>query len=595
MDIFNILDMVGGLSLFLYGMTAMGNGLSKIAGGKLEAILEKLTAKKIYAVLLGAGVTAVIQSSSAATVMVVGFVNSGIMKLSQAVGIIMGANVGTTITSWMLSLTGIDGNTMWLKLLKPASFSPVLAAVGIILTMTDRGENKKKDIGNILLGFAILMFGMEKMSEAASPLAGNSEFAGVMTAFSNPVLGMLAGAILTAVIQSSSASVGILQVLCSTGAVTYEAALPIIMGQNIGTCVTSIISSAGAKKNAKRAAVIHLLFNIIGTVIFVIIFYLLDMAMSFTFMEKSANAVGIAAIHSLFNISCCIVLYPFTELLVRISTMLIPETEEGLDDRTDPFNIFIDERFLERPAFAMEVCRNTCRQMAAETLEVIILALQVLKKYDKKKADKVYKLEKRMDHYEDVLGTCLVKLSSKTLSKEDSTSMSVMLHGISDFERISDHAINIVEAANDMKCHDLKFSGNVWKEIEIISRAVEEVVQKAVRAFSNEDIESAIYIEPLEEVIDDLTEEIKKHHVKRLQKGTCTIEVGLILEDVLTNLERVSDHCSNLAVEMIAIHADGYDTHEYFNSLSPQEQAVFDAEYQKLKIKYQLKPADDKM
>lgn len=595
MDIFNVLNMIGGLALFLYGMTTMGNGLSKMAGGRLEAILEKFTSKRMYAVLLGAGVTAVIQSSSATTVMVVGFVNSGIMKLSQAVGIIMGANVGTTITSWMLSLTGIEGSTIWLKLLKPSSFAPILAAIGIVLIMTSKEENRKKDIGNILLGFTILMFGMETMSDSVAALADNDRFVSIMTTFSNPVLGMIAGAVLTAIIQSSSASVGILQALCFTGAVSYAVALPIIMGQNIGTCVTSIISSIGAKKNAKRAAVIHLLFNLIGTVAFMIIFYSLNMVVSFAFLEKSVNAAGIALIHSLFNIGCCIVLYPFADLLVKISTRVISEDEQEAVEKNDPSDIFIDERLLESPAFAMEVCRNMCRQMAVETLESILSALRILRGYDKKIAERVYKLEKRVDRYDDVIGSYLVKLSSSNLSKEDSISMSVMLHGISNFERISDHAVNIVESACEMKNKKLNFSKTAWNELKIITRAIEDIVKKATHVFTTEDLESAVHIEPLEQVIDGLTKEIKNNHVNRLQQGKCTIELGLILEDMLTNMERVSDHCSNIAVEMIAIHADGYDTHGYFKSLSPQERAVFDTEYQNLKIKYQLNPADDRI
>ena len=592
MDIFNLLTMIGGLALFLYGMTAMGDGLSKMAGGKLESILEKLTSKRIFAVLLGAGVTAVIQSSSATTVMVVGFVNSKIMQLSQAVGIIMGANVGTTITSWMLSLTGIEGSNLWLKLLKPSSFSPILAAVGIILMMTSKEESKKKDIGNIFLGFAILMFGMETMSDAVAPLADNPQFASLFTAFSNPVLGLLAGAVLTAIIQSSSASVGILQALCSTGAVSYAVALPIIMGQNIGTCVTSILSSIGASKNAKRAASIHLFFNLIGTIVFLIVFYALNHFIGFAFMDTSANAAGIAVIHSLFNIGCCIMLYPFANGLVKLASFVIPQTDEDEIKDEEPV-VVLDERFLERPAFAMEICRNAAIQMANETLEAITLALDVIGNFDKKKAGRVYELEERVDQYEDVLGRYLVKLSSRNLSKNDSLSMSVLLHGINEFERISDHAINLVQSAQEMKYKAVEFSKNARYEVDTITRGVYDIVTHTVRVFRDEDIEDAVHIEPLEEVIDGLTKEIKQHHVKRLTKGKCTIELGLILEDMLTNLERVSDHCSNVAVEMIAIHEEGYDTHEYFNSLSPQKKALFDDEYEKIKLRYQLTKAYD--
>ena len=595
MTIFNLLSMIGGLALFLYGMSAMGDGLSKMAGGKLESILEKLTSKRIFAVLLGAGVTAVIQSSSATTVMVVGFVNSGIMRLSQAVGIIMGANVGTTITSWMLSLTGIEGSNVWIQLLKPSSFSPILAAVGIILTMSSKGGSRKKDVGNILLGFAILMFGMEAMSDSVAPLAEDEGFASLFTAFSNPILGMLVGAVLTAIIQSSSASVGILQALCSTGAVSYSAALPIIMGQNIGTCITSMISSVGAKKNAKRAAAIHLFFNLIGTILFMVVFYGLNQIIGFAFMRDSANPAGIAVIHSLFNIGCCIILYPFSDWLVKLATIVIPDGKEETVATTYEETLALDDRFLESPAFAMEICRNASRQMAVETMEAITLALDVINNYDKKNASRVYELEEKVDHYEDKLGSYLVKLSSKNLSKTDSESMSVLLHGISDFERISDHAINIVDSAKEMHEKSLEFSKKARIEMETITGAVRDIVVKTVDIFSAENIDEAIHVEPLEDVIDGLTKEIKQNHIKRLRKGKCTIELGVILEDILTNLERVSDHCSNVAVEMIAIHEGGYDTHEYFNSLTLEEKEKFDSEYQKLKTLYRIDKDDDRI
>lgn len=595
MDIFSILSMIGGLALFLYGMTAMGNGLSKMAGGKLESILEKLTSKKIFAVLLGAGVTAVIQSSSATTVMVVGFVNSGIMKLSQAVGIIMGANVGTTITSWLLSLTGIEGSNLWVQLLKPSSFSPILAAVGIILTMTSKEESKKKDAGNILLGFAILMFGMETMSDAVAPLAESAKFAQLFTAFSNPILGMLVGALLTAVIQSSSASIGILQALCSTGAVSFGAAVPIIMGQNIGTCITSLISSIGAKKNAKRAAMIHLFFNLIGTVIFMVGFYSLNAVLKFAFMGNSANAAGIAIVHSLFNVGACIILYPFANLLVKLATIVISGDEEDSVEGELEGITALDQRFLERPAFAMELCRNTARQMASESMEAIILALEVLNEYDKKKASRVYELENRVDLYDDKLSAYLVKLSSKNLSVVDSKSMSVILHGMSDFERISDHAINIVESAYAMKKKELEFSDTAKKEVEVITRAVADVVTEAVNVFIKEDLKEALRIGPMEEVVDALTKEIKQNHVRRLRKGKCTIELGVILEDVLTNLERVSDHCSNVGIELLAIHEGGFDAHMFVDSRTSEEKEIFNREYQRLKQLYQLEKNDDKI
>lgn len=586
MDIFNILNMIGGLSLFLYGMSIMGNGLSKMAGGKLENILEKLTTQKIFAVLLGASVTAVIQSSSATTVMVVGFVNSGIMKLSQAVGIIMGANIGTTITSWMLSLTGIEGSTLWLKMLKPSSFSPILAAIGIILVMASKSESRKKDIGGILLGFAILMFGMETMSSSVSGLADNTSFTSLMTAFSNPILGMAIGAILTAIIQSSSASVGILQALCVTGAVHYSVALPIIMGQNIGTCVTSIISSIGASKNARRAAMVHLYFNLIGTILFMIFFYAANSFIDFAFLGEPANAAGIAVIHSLFNIGATFCLFPFSNQLVKLAEITIPDGSIKEDIQVDV--VSIDERFLGRPAFAMELCRGKVREMAELTQKSMSLALEVLLKYDEEKAKEVIRLESVADKYEDVLGSYLVKLSSKNISTTDSQSMSIILHSISDFERISDHAMDIVRSAEEINTKGLSFTKHAKQEIETFCRAVNDICILTVESFCADDDMKATHVEPLEEVIDSLSKKIKENHIKRLQKGKCTIEMGFILEDILTGLERVSDHCSNIAIEMITIYDNDYNTHEYFKSFSSEERASFNEEYQELIKRYPI-------
>mgnify|MGYP002514724619 CR=1 FL=1 len=587
MDIFNVLNMIGGLALFLYGMSQMGDGLSKMAGGRLESVLEKLTSKRLFAVLLGAGVTAVIQSSSATTVMVVGFVNSGIMKLNQAVGIIMGANIGTTVTSWLLSLTGIEGSNIWINLLKPSSFSPVLGAIGIILVMACKGESKKKDIGGILLGFVILMFGMETMSASVSGLADNSSFSGIMTTFSNPVLGMAAGAILTAVIQSSSASVGILQALCATGAVNYSVALPIIMGQNIGTCVTSIISSIGASKNARRAAMVHLYFNMIGTVLFMTVFYSLNIFVDFTFLGASANAAGIALIHSLFNIGATIILFPFSNKLVKLAELTIKDgknEEEYVDDSV----VTIDERFLEKPAFAMELCRTKVRKMAEISRDAINLSLETLLNYDEGKTDEVIRMESVVDKYEDVLGSYLVKLSSKNISMEDSQSMSIILHSISDFERISDHALDIVESAKEIYTKNLSFTNNARKEVETLCRAVSDICNMTVESFCNNDEKVATHVEPLEEVIDTLSKIIKENHIKRLKEGKCTIEMGFILEDILNGLERVSDHCSNVAVEMITICDNEYNTHEYFRSFSELERISFNEEYDTLMKKYMI-------
>lgn len=586
MDIFSVLNMIGGLSLFLYGMSVMGNGLSKMAGGKLEIILEKLTTKRIFAVLLGAGVTAVIQSSSATTVMVVGFVNSGIMKLSQAVGIIMGANIGTTITSWMLSLTGIEGSTIWLKLLKPSSFSPVLAAIGIIFMMTSKDESKKKDAGGILLGFAILMFGMEAMSGAVSGLADDPSFSKMMTAFSNPILGMIVGAVLTAIIQSSSASVGILQALCATGAVHYSVALPIIMGQNIGTCVTSIISAIGANKNARRAAMIHLYFNLIGTIVFMIVFYFINAFVKFAFLSESANAAGIALIHSLFNIGATICWYPFSDGLVKLAEITISGDDKK--EKVEEDTVSIDERFIERPAFAMEVCRTKSREMAELAQKAIKLATETILDYDSDTIEEVIRLEALVDQYEDMLGAYLVKLSSKNISVEDSLSMSVILHSISDFERISDHALNLAQSSKKINKKKLSFSKSARREIVAICNAVDDICSLAVSGFCNDDSEKASHVEPLEEVIDTLTKTIKKNHINRLKKGKCGIEMGFILEDILTDLERVSDHCSNIALELITIHNNDYNTHGYFKNFSDKERDSFYNEYEELLKKYPL-------
>ncbi len=589
MDIFNVLDMIGGLALFLYGMNIMGSGLSKMAGGKLEGILEKLTSKRIMAVLLGAGVTAVIQSSSATTVMVVGFVNSGIMKLSQAVGIIMGANIGTTVTSWLLSLTGIQGENVWIKLLKPSSFSPVLAAIGIILVMANKGESKRKDLGGILLGFAVLMFGMETMSSAVSGLADNSSFTGMMTTFSNPFIGMAVGAILTAVIQSSSASVGILQALCATGAVNYSVALPIIMGQNIGTCVTSIISSIGANRNARRAAMVHLYFNLIGTIVFMVVFYAINMFVNFAFLNTSANAAGIAVIHSLFNIGATIILFPFADWLVKLAEITIPDTKdtESIEEVPEE-TVYIDPRFLDRPGFAMELCRSEAKEMANLVGKSIKLALEDLISYDEEKAAEVIRLEGVIDKYEDVLGSYLVKLSSKTMTTADSHSMSLILHSISDFERISDHAMDIVKSVEKINKKGLSFTKGAKHEIEVLCRAVNDVCDITINSFCEGDIAAAVQVEPLEEVIDSLSKKMKKNHIKRLQKGKCSVEMGVILQDVLAGLERVSDHCSNVAVEMITIYDNDYNTHGYFKNFSEKEQFVFNKEYEELSLKYQI-------
>ena len=588
MNIFSVLTMIGGLAMFLYGMDAMGDGLAKLSGGKLEQILEKLTSKRIMAVLLGIAVTAVIQSSSATTVMVVGFVNSGIMQLSQAVGIIMGANVGTTVTSWILSLSGIQGSSLFIQLLKPTSFSPVLAAIGIVLIMTAKDNNKKKDIGNILVGFAILMFGMDTMSGAVAPLAENEKFTSILTMFSNPILGMIAGLVLTAVIQSSSASVGILQALCVTGAVGYKTAIPIIMGQNIGTCVTALISSIGASKNAKRASMIHLYFNLIGTVLFMVVFYSINAIIGgFAFLNDSANVAGIAVVHSLFNIGTVLVLYPFGDKLVKLAQLTIPDHVGEAEEKPDELAV-LDERFLEKPAFAMELCRNAAVRMAQESRDALHLALDNVTMYSESRVAKIIEMEESVDRYEDALGTYLVKLNNCDLSQKDSRTLSILLHCIGNFERISDHAVNITDSSTQMHEKKLEFSKKAMEELKVFSDALCDIVDETMEAFTMNDLDKARQIEPFEQVIDSLNIELKQRHIHRLRKGKCTIELGLILEDMITNFERISDHCSNIAVCMIRVNEDGFDTHEYLDVIKEEKAPWFEEEFYRLSKKYAL-------
>ena len=587
MDIFSVLSMIGGLALFLFGMHAMGEGLSKTSGGRLEKILEKLTSNPLKAVLLGAGVTAVIQSSSATTVMVVGFVNSGIMKLSQAVGIIMGANIGTTATSWILSLSGIEGDNLFIKLLKPSSFSPILAIIGVAYIMFSKRE-KIKDIGMILIGFAILMTGMDMMSDAVKPLANVPEFTNILTMFTNPILGMIAGAVLTAVIQSSSASVGILQALCVTGAVKYSAAIPIIMGQNIGTCITAMMSSIGASKNAKRAALVHLYFNLIGTIIFMLVFYAINAIVGFAFMNDSANAAGIAVVHSIFNVTATVLLLPFSDVLEKLACLTIRDEAEAAKTETEADKDFrlLDLRFLDTPGLATEHCRRVAENMCRLTKEAIYTAVETITEFDAKKVERVRTLESEIDRYEDELGTYMVKLSQQHLSEKDSHELSIILHCLSDFERISDHAVTLVNASNEMFEKKQEFSKKAKEELTIFTQAVKDIVEVSFDVFEKEDVTKAMLVEPLEEVIDQLQTEVKKRHVKRLQKGKCTIEMGFVLSDVITSYERIADHCSNIAVCLMQVNEDGYDTHGYLKDMKHEEN--FSNQFNEYKEKYLL-------
>ncbi|MBQ8596853.1 MAG: Na/Pi cotransporter family protein [Lachnospiraceae bacterium] len=589
MDIFSVLTMIGGLALFLYGMEMLGDGLKKASGGKLEMILEKLTSNKLMAVLLGAGVTAIIQSSSATTVMVVGFVNSGIMKLSRAVGVILGANVGTTITAWILSLAEIQGTTLFFKFLKPTSFSPILAIIGVFILMVSKKE-KKRSIATIMVGFAILMFGMDTMSTAVEPLADMPEFANILLMFSNPILGMLVGLILTAIIQSSSASIGILQALCVTGAVSFSSAIPIIMGQNVGTCVTALISCAGASRNAKRSALVHLYYNIIITVSFMIIFYTLEGIFSFAFMDKAASAVSIAIIHTAFNVVAVIVMFPFTKVLEKLVYLTLPvlPSEEAADEIVKSEIQILDARFLDTPGFALEQCKNATLDMAGYARESLFMAMELLDKYDEAKAAEVANLESLVDHYEDELGAYLVKLSSKHLTQKDSQELSVLLHCIGDFERISDHALNIMESAKEMYEKELAFSKKAQEELAIFTGAVKDIINTSILTFQEEDLKLAAMVEPMEEVIDSLNVEVKKRHIKRLRKGKCTIEMGFVLSDITTNYERISDHCSNIALCLLQLNEESFGTHGIEENMTSQDNTAFMAEVKRLREHYQL-------
>lgn len=589
MNIFMVLSLIGGLALFLYGMQMMDDGLKKASGGKLEMILEKLTSNKIMAVLLGAGVTAVIQSSSATTVMVVGFVNSGIMSLSRAVGVIMGANVGTTVTAWILSMTEITGQSLFLQLLKPSSFSPILAIVGVAILMTSKKE-KQRDGATIMLGFAILMFGMEMMSGAVEPIAESEKFQKMLLMFASPVLGMLVGCGFTILIQSSSAAVGILQALASTGAVTNLSAIPLIMGANVGSTTTALISSIGASRNAKRAALVHFYFNIIKTVTFMLLFYCFNAVFHFTFAKEPATAVGIAVIHSSFNVVAAIIFTPVSSIFEKMAYLTIPKLESEEEDKLPARSEIqiLDTRFLETPGYALEQCKNAAIDMANYSKEALFLAIDQIGRFDKKNAAKVIDLEELVDHYEDELDSYLVKLSSRHLSEKDSQELSVLLHCIGDFERISDHAINIMESAREMNDRNLSFSKKAEEELAVFTDAIKDIVNTSILVFREENLKLALQVEPLEEVIDHLNAEIGKRHLKRLRKGKCTIEMGFILSDITTNYERVSDHCSNIALCLLQLNEDDFDTHMYQENISASDNKEFNKEYKRLRIRYQL-------
>ena len=579
-DIFDALALIGGLCLFLFGMNVMGDGLERRAGNSLKALLGKLTDSKLKGFLTGMGVTAVIQSSSATTVMVVGFVNSKVMTLKQSIGVIMGANIGTTVTAWLLSLGGISSDNIIMKLLKPMSFTPILALIGIAFTMFSK-SSKKKDVGTILLGFATLMFGMDAMSDAVKGLAEVPEFQNLFLAFTNPILGVLVGALVTAIIQSSSASVGILQALSVTGAVSYSAAIPIIMGQNIGTCVTAMLSSFGANKNAKRASFIHLSFNVIGTVICLTVFSLISLIFKPLILSESATYLGIAICHTIFNVICTIILLPASSLLEKLAYKLVPE------GKAPEKIVELDERLLATPAIAVEQSSHLASKMATEAIEGFRLSIQSITDYTPEIAERIRKIEDDTDHYEDILGTYLTKLSKSQVSDEDSAIVTKLLKAIGDFERISDHAVNVLESIEELREKGIEFSPAAREEIATLCAATSEILTLTETAYINNDLALAYDVEPLEQVIDNLKTLLRNNHITRLRDGACTVESGFIWADIITNFERVSDHCSNVAVGIIDVSEHTMNAHEVIKSLKVGN-AHYSDKYEEYSSKYSV-------
>lgn len=585
MDIFSILSLIGGLALFLFGMDLMGDGLKKLAGGKLESILARLTANRFLGFLLGFIVTAVIQSSSATTVMLVGFVNSGIMKLGQTISIIMGANIGTTVTAWLLSLTGIEGSTVFLKLLKPESFTPILAVIGVIMTMMAKTD-KKKDIGTIFIGFAVLMFGMEAMSDSVSALRDNESFTNILTMFSNPIMGIIVGTIFTAIIQSSSASIGILQALSLSCVIPYSTAIPVLLGMNIGTTITPIISSISGNTESRRVAISCLYIKMIGVVVVTSAFYILHYIIGFDeFMNAQSTVFTIAVIHTLFNILSTVILMPFCSSIEKLAIKSIKGNKSA--EESDIFDT-LDDRFLSIPAFAVEKCRDLVCEMAKLSQDSFILATELFNDYSADKYNKIAEMEALVDKYEDKTSTYLVKIASNNMSSKDSKAVTELLHCIGDIERISDHAVNIAKVAKEMFDKEVSFSEQAQKDIKVITTASLEVLDMAVSSLINEDLTVARNVEPLEQVVDRLKRKIKSNHISRLRQGDCTMELGFILSDLLTNYERVADHCSNIAVCLIEIANDSFETHEYLSSVKNHNDQSFDEQYAFYKEKYSI-------
>ena len=567
MSIFNFITLFGGLAFFLYGMNIMSNGLEQVAGSKLEDMLRKVTSKKFLALLVGAGITIAIQSSSALTVMLVGLVNAGIMRFGETIGILMGSNIGTTLTAWILSLAGIESDNIIMSLLKPKNFAPIFALIGIILIMVAKSQ-KKKSIGNILIGFSILMSGMTLMSDAMAPLSEMPEFVHILTAFKNPILAVIFGAVFTGIIQSSAASVGILQALSLTGSITYSMAIPIIMGQNIGTCVTAVLSSIGVSKNAKKVAVVHLMFNIFGTLICLIPFLVIDAIFTLPFADSAIDPFMIAVVHSIFNVATTFILLPFTKVLEKLANMLVKDATVEVNT-TNP----LDERLLTVPSVAVATAFNEASDMAALAVKAYGESIDLLTKFSEADFEKVSEMETALDNYEDQLGTYLVKLSKIEVPEKDNKTISVILHAINDFERIGDHAQNLSYVAKEINDKHIDFSSDAKKEIMVLHKAIVEILDTTLNAFQNRDAKAASNIEPLEQVIDTLIDEIKSRHINRLKKGECTIELGFVLTDLLTNLERISDHCSNIGVAVIEGQHGTFDTHEYLHHMKEDSES----------------------
>ncbi len=580
MDIFSVFTLLGGLAFFLYGMTIMSQNLEKVAGGRLESIVAKMTSNRFMGLLLGCVITIAIQSSSAVTVMLVGLVNSGIMEIANTVGVIMGSNIGTTITAWIMSLIGVSDDNVFIRMLKPESFSPLVAFIGILLIMASRSE-KKKDVGSIFVGFAILMYGMVLMSGSVSPLADSPAFKDILTAFNNPLLGILAGLVVTAVIQSSAASVGMLQALTLVGGISYGMAIPVIMGQNIGTCATAVLSSFGVGRNAKRVSVIHISFNVIGTVLFMVVFYGLDHFIDFSFMDKDISPVGVAFCHSVFNVVTTMILLPFSNKLVWIAKKII---------KAEPVEhtAFIDERLFATPSIAVSECERLGNEMAEKAMDSIFASMDNIHGYSKELSSRVRSLEEEIDIYEDHLGTYLVRLSEGVLSEAENVQVTKMLHSIGNFERLSDHALNILGSADELSGKGLRLSEEANKELDVLEKAVRDIVTVAIGSYMTVDTEKAKTVEPLEQVIDLLTAEIKNNHIERLKRGECSIQNGFILSDLLNDYERISDHCSNIAIAVLQTGSESYDSHELMNRVKDPSNTMFEKMYEHYKDQYAI-------